>query len=149
MVKCTEADKKALESVTINPADMEDDGTNYLGVRIKKPWGHEVERYRDEKSSVWWLHIYTGHKTSMHCHLTKTTLLFVVAGIGTLKTLNGSHVISGGEMVVIEKGAFHQTVNEGDHLILWETETPPLKRDLVRLTDDYGRQGQGYERIST
>ena len=147
VVKCTEADRKALESITINPADMQDDGTNYLGVRVKKPWGHEVERYRDDKSSVWWLHLHKNHSTSMHCHLTKTTLLFVVTGIGTLITLSETYQVSNGELAVIEKGAFHQTVNNGEHLILYEIETPPNKRDLVRLKDDYGR-GQGYERVA-
>lgn len=146
VIHCGRADREALESIPVSLSDIKDDGTDYTGVRIKKPWGHELEKYRDEDMAVWWLHIHSNQKTSMHCHPNKTTLLMIAGGEATLQTLGETHAISDGDVVVIEKGAFHQIVSNGQPIVLYELESPPNKRDLVRLKDDYGR-GQGYERV--
>lgn len=146
VVRCTEEDRKALASIVIDPAEIADDGINYDNIRVKKPWGHEIQRFHDEKVAVWWLHVHPNQQTSMHCHPAKTTMIFVVSGIGSLHTLNGSHELSAGELAIIEKGAFHQSASNNGHLIFYEVETPPVKRNLVRLHDSYGR-GQGYEKI--
>lgn len=146
VVKRTQADIDALESVTIDPLQMADDGVDYRSVRVQKPWGHEVEKYRDEKCSVWWLHLHTDQQTSMHAHPNKTTILTIVGGRALLSTLNEQHELSAGDVVVIERGAFHRTASVNGPLVLYETEMPPNKRDLVRLHDSYGR-GQGYERV--
>lgn len=148
VVRRTELDRTKLEKLTVNPEDIADDGTDYTNIRVNKPWGHEVEQYKDEKVAVWWLHIHTRQATSMHCHPHKTTMLFVVTGRGLLVTLNSVHAISEGDMAVIEEGAFHKTIAKDVALVLYELETPPNKRDLVRLSDDYGR-GQGYERVGS
>ena len=148
MVRCAEADRLALASVNYDPEELEDDGIDYDNIRVKKPWGHEIQRYHNEKIAVWWLYIHSGQQTSMHCHTGKTTMIFVVGGVGTLHTLAGSHEIGTGEMVIIEAGAFHQSAANDNALVLYELETPPVKRDLVRLHDSYGRgQGYDYERI--
>jgi mannose-6-phosphate isomerase-like protein (cupin superfamily) len=148
VVKCLEADRKALASINYDPEELEDDGIDYDGIRVGKPWGHEIQRYHNEKVAVWWLSIHAGQQTSMHCHPGKSTMLFVVSGIGTLHTLEKSYELSAGELVVIEKGAFHQSAANDSTLVLYEIETPPVKRDLIRLHDSYNRgQGYDYERI--
>lgn len=145
-VRCELADRNALESLSIDPASLADDGSDYVCIRVEKPWGHEIEKYRDKKVSLWRLHIHAQHETSMHCHPHKTTLLMVEGGSGILRTLNGSHELAVGQLIVIEPGAFHRTQAGADDLWLWESESPSNKQDLVRLEDSYGR-GQGYERI--
>lgn len=145
VVKCTEADSHALAAIKIDPLEIQNDGTDYLNKRVVKPWGHEIERYHDENVAVWWLHIHSGQQTSMHCHPNKSTLLAITGGKAVLTTLAGSHDLSEGDMVIIEKGAFHRTSSVNGPVVLYEMETPPNKRDLVRLKDSYGR-GQGYER---
>ena len=146
VVKRTQADIDALASINIDPKEMEDDGQDYLEKEIKKPWGHEVEKYRDENCSIWWLYIHSGKETSLHCHPHKTTMLTLIGGRATLSSLEKDYELSMGDVVVIEKGAFHQTRAKEGPVVLYELETPPNKRDLVRLQDTYGR-GQGYERI--
>ena len=146
VIPCGKADREALNTIPVSLSDIEDDGTDYTGVRIKKPWGHELEKYRDDDIAVWWLHLHSSQKTSMHCHPNKTTMLVIMGGEATLQTLGESHLISDGDVVVIEKGAFHQIISNGGPIMLYEVESPPNKRDLVRLKDDYGR-GQGYERV--
>ena len=145
LVRCTRLDDQALAGISYDPEEIKDDGTDYEGVRVKKPWGHEVERYKDENVAIWWLHIHSHQQTSMHCHPNKATLLFVVSGRATISSLNGSWDVSPGDMVMIQKGAFHRTTSLGDNVVLYEIETPANKRDLVRLEDFYNR-GQGYER---
>ena len=47
---------------------------------------------------------------------------------------------------MIDKGVFHQTTAISPKgAFLMEIETPVNKRDLVRLKDKYGREGEGYE----
>ena len=145
LVKRTVKDIDALHGIKVSAAEIADDGTDYYGLRVKKPWGHEIEQYRNENVAVWWLHLHKDQQTSMHCHPHKTTLLMIVGGRAMLDTLNGSHELSEGEIVIIENGAFHRTRSNGEPVVLYELETPPNKRDLVRLEDAYGR-GQGYER---
>ena len=147
LVKCTELDREALASITFDPKDLEDDGTNYEGLRVNKPWGYEKEHYRDENVCVWWLHIHHKQQTSMHCHPNKTTMLVVAGGVATVSTLNGIYLLEQGNMMIIEKGAFHRTSSNDAAVMLYEIESPPNKRDLVRLEDKYGR-GQGYEHVA-
>lgn len=144
VIRCTEKDQMTAALIKVNADDLRDDGTDWLGRRVKKPWGHEVEKYRDARCSISWMHIHHNQQTSMHCHTTKTASLFVMGGSGMVRTLNGDFPIDEGDVVVIERGAFHQIVSAGDPVVLYEVETPPNKRDLIRLHDAYGR-GQGYE----
>ena len=148
VVRCTDLDRDSLARTLYDPEDLKDDGTNYLGVRITKPWGHEVERFCNDDVSVWFLNVRPDCETSLHCHIEKTTLLFVLSGNGMLYTLDKTYGLSAGEIVIIEKGAFHRTRSDSNGLMLYELESPANKRDLVRLEDKYGR-GQGYERIQS
>ena len=132
IVRCTDKDREALESIAVDPALLEHDGTNYDHIRVKKPWGHEIQRYHDEKIAVWWLNLHSNQQTSMHCHPDKTTMIFVVSGIGTLHTLNGSHELSAGELVIIEKGAFHQTAsNYRQRRIIINAKVLPANTSLI------------------
>ena len=146
VVRCSDLDRDALARTLYDPEDLKDDGTNYLGVRITKPWGHEVERFCNDDISVWFLNVRPDCETSLHCHIDKTTLLFVLSGKGTLLTLDKTYGMSEGGIFVIEKGAFHRTRADSNGLMLYELEHPVNKRDLVRLEDKYHR-GQGYERV--
>ena len=147
LVKCLEADREALKKVSINPQQMLEDGTDYLLKLVEKPWGNEMELYIDEHCSVWRLNLASNQTTSMHCHPNKTTMLVMMYGIATVHTLSGTHSVKAGDMVLIEKGAFHRTESHDTSINLYEIETPPNKRDLVRLEDHYGR-GQGYDYVA-
>jgi mannose-6-phosphate isomerase-like protein (cupin superfamily) len=93
---------------------------------------------------VWRLTLSAGAETSMHCHPQKRTALLVESGSAILDTLNNRYPLNAGDMVHIERGAFHRTRTEFG-VVLLEIETPPNKLDLVRLEDRYGRVGKGYE----
>lgn len=146
VIKRTYHDVEALKNIAYDKSVLEDDGFDWLNVRVEKPWGHEVQVYRDKLCAVWQLHIRHHQQTSLHAHPGKVTLLNVIAGVATLETLNAKHVLAAGDLAVIEKGAFHRTKATDGAVNLYEMEWPAVKNDLVRLHDSYGR-GQGYERV--
>jgi len=141
----SEEDQKHLVAAQIEPADLADDFFDYARVVINKPWGHEYLVFRNDYTAVWILHIKKGFRTSMHCHPNKKTTLAVLAGIVKCPTLRTEETLVKGQGYLIDKGVFHATEALSDNVVVLETETPTNKKDLVRLHDHYGRQGQGYE----
>lgn len=127
---------------------------DYSNVIVKKPWGYEYLIFENDSVAIWLLHIVRKRKTSMHCHPNKKTGLVLLAGSATFYHLNGKTELKSMDGVVIEKKAFHSTeaynplpiepVSE-DGIWVMEIESPPLKTDLVRMKDEYGREGQRYE----
>jgi mannose-6-phosphate isomerase-like protein (cupin superfamily) len=113
---------------------------------VLKPWGHEYLILQNEHVAVWFLHIKSGHSTSMHCHPQKKTCLIVLSGSALCNTFHHRNYIDGVSAVMIEKGVFHSThAMSPDGIDLIEIETPPNKTDLVRFNDGYGREQHGYE----
>lgn len=136
-------DRRKLAELQVPAAITADDGVDYTGVVVRKPWGSEVQIRKSEHFAVTRLLMLGGRETSMHCHTTKTVLLMVERGNVALELLSGAHALAKGDAALIEKCAFHRIAAKVDAEIL-EIEWPPNKRDLVRLEDRNGR-GQGYE----
>lgn len=119
--------------------------TDYKGVIVVKPWGYEYLVFENHKVAVWILFLQKDRSTSMHCHPKKKTALTVLSGKATTSFLDKYFKLQALDALRIDVGVFHSTqANSGGVLIL-ETETPPDKLDLVRLRDEYGREGKGYE----
>lgn len=145
-IKKSLEDRDALAALRVNLADLNDDGTDYSKVVVKKPWGYEYLLYGNKDLAVWVLFIAPGAETSMHCHPRKHTSLTVLKGEVEFKTLGCSYRKKAGQALLIENEVFHQTCSAGkDGAYIMEIETPNIKRDLVRLRDKYGRQNMGYE----
>ncbi len=145
-IKKTAEDQTALERLKVNLADLNDDGSDYSKVVVKKPWGYEYLLWGDENLAVWILFIAAGAETSMHCHPRKLTSLTVLKGEVEFRTLDQRYRKKAGEALLIEKETFHQTFGTSkDGAYIMEIETPNIKRDLIRLRDKYGRENQGYE----
>jgi len=120
--------------------------TDFRSVVVLKPWGYEYLAFETAKAAAWVLHIKAGSSTSMHCHLHKRTSLLVLSGSPTVATLKSTFRLSPLDGVVIDSGVFHSTRSSTlEETVLVEIETPPDKGDLVRLTDEYGRENRGYE----
>lgn len=143
----TPEDIGALEQVGAQPEELADDGMDWRGRVVVKPWGHETEIHRAGVLSIWRLTIAPGCETSMHCHPGKHTVLILEQGQAVLETLNGTYDLTPGEAVHVKRGAFHRT-RSALGAVLIEIESPVNKRDLVRIEDRYGRAGQGYERAA-
>ncbi|MZH03497.1 MAG: hypothetical protein F3745_08930, partial [Nitrospinae bacterium] len=127
---------------------------DYSRVIVKKPWGYEYLVFENEFVAIWMLHIVRKRKTSMHSHPQKRTSLIVLAGNATCSHLEGSEKLNPLDGIFIEEGVFHVTEASNELPIdplsengIWvmEIESPPDKGDLVRMKDEYGRAGKGYE----
>jgi hypothetical protein len=121
--------------------------SNNLGeVLVPKKWGHEWECYNNGVVSVWVLSINAGEATSLHAHPNKLTGLAVLGGHVRLDFLNPNdsrHAVAL-DKTKLSQGFFHATSAITDAIVL-EIEVPPIKGDLVRLADRYGREGLPYE----
>lgn len=119
---------------------------DFKTVLVNKPWGNEYLMYSNPETEIWNLSLRPQRSTSMHCHPNKRTSLLVLDGRALFSSLNESWELTAMDTMVIDQGVFHSTQcisKEG--LRLLEFETPPMKHDLLRLEDRYGRAQKGYE----
>jgi len=147
-VYASETDREAL-SLTRIVRSAEIAGFDYSGVVVDKPWGYEYLMYQNAQVAVWILHLKLDSATSMHCHVKKKTSLVVLDGQVTTSTLDSRYSCAAMEGIILEPGVFHSTraVSSGGAFVM-EIESPPDKQDVVRLRDEYGRKGLGYEDTS-
>lgn len=122
---------------------------DYRNLVVNKPWGYEYLWFQNEKVAIWFLYIKKDNGTSLHCHAKKRTSLIVLDGEVQCTTLDDKYRMKTLEAIVLEPCVFHSTraLSEGGAFIM-EIETPPMKGDLVRMNDAYGRQGTGYEKTN-
>jgi len=116
---------------------------------VTKPWGYEYLVYQNPHVAVWLLCLQPGKRTSLHKHERKISRLIVVSGELSVEVGGKKRVLSDGQDQIINKGIPHQTENQSpNNAYLIEIEYPNDKFDLVRISDDFGRKGQGYENQS-
>ena len=102
--------------------------------------------FSNPETEVWSLSLRHQRSTSMHCHPNKKTTLMIIEGRALFSTLNESWELLPMDAMIIDSGVYHSTQcisKEG--LKLLEFESPPMKHDLLRLEDKYGRAQKGYE----
>ena len=141
--KLSFTDKKTLALRSIETAPITADLSKMI---VNKPWGYEYLLTNTPLVEVWHLSIDYLKSTSTHCHPNKKTALIVLDGRAEFSTLNKTLKFSALDAVMIDAGVFHSTkCMSKKGLKLLEIETPPMKHDLVRLKDKYGRADIGYE----
>lgn len=124
------------------------DKFDYKNVVVEKPWGYEYLMFENQYVGIWVLYLKRDHATSMHCHPNKKSSLIVISGDVICSNLEGWIPRTKGEGLIIDEAVFHSTKamsKKGAYVI--EIESPPNKKDLVRLKDGYGRENQKYEGV--
>jgi len=111
--------------------------------RVDKPWGYELRFVRTDRYAGKVLFIKAGSQLSLQYHEKKDEAFFVQSG--TLELVLGR----GGDQTVVamrpgdsrhlSPGTVHRFRAVTDTL-LFEVSTPELE-DVVRIEDDYGREG--------
>jgi mannose-6-phosphate isomerase-like protein (cupin superfamily) len=130
-------------------ASSEANDFDYAKVVVPKPWGYEYLWFQNTSVAVWMLHLTARSATSLHCHTRKRTSLIVMAGTIVCATIDSRYRLNAGDSVVLEPCVFHSSSSVSDEgVCLMEVEAPPLKGDLVRFRDNFGRAGQSYESAS-
>jgi len=150
------SDKKSLanKKLIIEKGIQVDEVLNFDNAIVKKPWGYEYLVFENNYVAIWLLQIIRKRKTSMHCHPKKKTGLVVLSGTANHYNLEGKIELNPLDAVVIEEGVFHSTEafshlpmipHSENGIWVMEIESPPLKTDLIRVRDEYGRAGASYE----
>jgi mannose-6-phosphate isomerase-like protein (cupin superfamily) len=115
-----------------------------IGRRVDKPWGHELIWAHTDRYVGKVLVIEAGKRLSLQRHLVKDESILVSAGRMRLHLEDDE-----GTVVVEELGpGDHRRVETGrihryeaiERTTLIEVSTPELD-DVVRLEDDFGREG--------
>ncbi|NQU80875.1 MAG: cupin [Bacteroidetes bacterium] len=113
--------------------------------RIDKPWGYEELIEHNDKYVVKRLKMNKGHKCSIQYHKVKKETIYVLSG--TLKVYMGNKLDDLDEIVMglhdtltLEPLKIHRMEAIEDCFYL-EASTPELD-DVVRLLDEYGREGK-------
>jgi len=140
----SEVDQSNLSKLKI-VEETSSDISDYSNAVVLKPWGYEYLMFENESLAIWILHLEKGHENSLHCHPRKKTSMVVLNGRIQVSTLKEWFELNRLDSVIYEEGVFHTQKALTDHVFLMEIETPPNKKDLVRLKDAYGRVGKGYE----
>jgi mannose-6-phosphate isomerase-like protein (cupin superfamily) len=111
--------------------------------RVDKPWGYELRFVRTDRYAGKVLFIKAGSQLSLQYHERKDEAFFVQTG--TLELVLGRRAIQTvltmgpGDSRHITPGTVHRFRAVTDTL-LFEVSTPELE-DVVRIEDDYGREG--------
>jgi mannose-6-phosphate isomerase-like protein (cupin superfamily) len=122
---------------------------DYRNMVVNKPWGYEYLWFQNEQVAIWFLRITKGQATSLHCHAKKRTSLIVLDGEVQCTTIDDKYKLKTLEAVVLEPCVFHSSMAIAEEgAFIMEIETPPMKGDLVRMHDAYGRQNSGYEKTN-
>ena len=145
-IKISDLDKKYIRQ--LDPPKLPKKNKNLAGFIVNKPWGREHLMFNDDQVEIWHLFIKHLHSTSVHCHPNKKTSLVVLNGRALFSSINKSIELGPLDGVTIDAGTFHATqAISNDDLRVLEFETPPMKHDLLRLEDKYGRVASGYEGV--
>ncbi|MBI1979463.1 MAG: hypothetical protein HYS58_01725 [Elusimicrobia bacterium] len=129
------------------PKQLKED-LNFMQWIVNKPWGHEYLMYTNPFTEVWSLHVQGNAITSVHTHPNKKTALILLEGEALFSTLNTSIPLKPLDSVMIDAGVFHSTrALSPTGAVVIEVESPPIKYDLIRLKDQYGREGKFYEGV--
>jgi|TARA_R110002012_G_scaffold301389_1_gene501648 mannose-6-phosphate isomerase len=113
---------------------------------VIKPWGHEEIIVHAEKYVMKKLFIKAGHRLSRQFHVKKDETIYVSKGLLLLDLSENdseTNIIKLGEEESwrIKPKTIHRfTAPNDSDVLLFEVSTPELD-DVVRLQDDYGRQG--------
>lgn len=111
--------------------------------RVEKPWGYEIVWAETGRYVGKILHIAAGQKLSRQYHRQKDETFLVEAGEMDLEIGDGDsrrvvHMRKG-DSFHCPPGTIHRMVAVKDVDVI-EVSTPELD-DVVRLEDDYGREG--------
>lgn len=114
------------------------------GRRVAKPWGHEVIWALTDRYAAKLLVIEADAQLSLQLHARKDEWVLVLDGeLGlALEDADGemrSHVLRSGESAHVPPTRRHRFSGR-TRVALIEVSSPELD-DVVRLADDYGRQG--------
>ncbi len=115
--------------------------------RVDKPWGHEIWFAETDKYVGKVLRVNAGHRLSLQYHEVKTETLYVYEGEIDFEIEEAGEMVvkrlKSGDSIHVSPGTKHRFRAVSDASVL-EASTPETW-DVVRLADDYSREGKKEE----
>ena len=112
--------------------------------RVEKPWGYELHWAKTDRYVGKLIHVNAGHALSLQYHNVKDETIYLHSGKILFEIQEGDVLVKRemlpGERVHITPMTIHRMTAIVDSDI-FEVSTPELN-DVVRLKDNYGREGQ-------
>jgi len=125
---------------------------DYKNIVCKKPWGYEFLVFKNNKIGIWFLKIKKGHKTSLHCHFNKDTIIVGIKGSSRIELINNNVVnLDVMKCLFLPHYNFHSLGSYSDESYILEIEifnnntNFSDKNDLLRIDDTYKRKDNVYE----
>jgi mannose-6-phosphate isomerase len=109
--------------------------------RVEKPWGHELIFAKAPRYVGKLLVIEKGKRLSLQYHRKKHESLLVLKGRLKLRLGRATRLVGPGAAFTIPPRTVHRFEAPKGRVTLVEVSTPEIW-DVVRLQDDYGRQGK-------
>lgn len=115
-----------------------------MSTYVEKPWGSELIWTRTDRYVGKLISVNAGARLSLQLHNEKDESIYIVAGTLILHLENDAGEVEPitmepGEFTRIQTGKIHRFEAVTDVKLI-EVSTPELD-DVVRLEDDYGREG--------
>ena len=112
--------------------------------RVEKPWGYEIWWAATDQYVAKILHVNKGHRLSLQYHEHKDETSYVFAGRlilfqGDTEESITERTVGVGDVWRNRPGTIH-TIEALEDADVLEASTPHLE-DVVRIRDDYGREG--------
>jgi quercetin dioxygenase-like cupin family protein len=120
------------------------DSEQTLPRRVAKPWGHEIWWALTDQYAGKILHVEQGHRLSLQLHEQKDESCYVLSGRlllvqGPTSAELAERVVVTGDVWRNQPGQVH-TIEALEDSDVLEVSTPHLD-DVIRLSDNYGREG--------
>jgi mannose-6-phosphate isomerase-like protein (cupin superfamily) len=110
----------------------------YKVKEVKKPWGKEVWLALTKYYCGKLLMIKKGHRLSRQYHKVKHETLYTHKGKYILELKKGWKLMKPGMSFVVKPKTIHRMYAKFGDVVIIEVSTPEVW-DVVRLSDDYGR----------
>jgi mannose-6-phosphate isomerase-like protein (cupin superfamily) len=110
----------------------------------ERPWGHFIKLF--EESGVWVkrVEVKPGGRLSLQKHEHRSEKWNIVSGSGSVIIDNKEIPVKAGSVVDVPLGAIHRIANTGaEKLVFIEVACGNnlSEKDIIRLQDDYNREG--------
>lgn len=110
----------------------------------ERPWGGWTEYHHGDGHRIKELRVHPGHRLSYQYHNHRSEHWFVVQGTATITLNEEEHVVETAGSFDVPVGARHRIANAHDELLRIVEVQYGMKldeTDIVRLEDDYAREG--------
>ena len=111
----------------------------------ERPWGKYYVLEDEENYKLKRIEVNTGHRLSYQYHHHRQEFWTVVQGEAVVVLDGVEHVVKYGESIFIPLGAKHRIENRSSELLVFievQTGTYFGEDDIVRIEDDYAREGK-------